>query len=109
MPHDVSEACRRMAAAIHALAVNHGVSQVGVAVGRYYSGEAAMLKLPRDADWARLHAFLSNVADCAVQGTVVKLDTYHGELLIAVVPLTAEAAAAYAKELRGSLQTRSSR
>jgi hypothetical protein len=62
---DVSEGCRRMAAALHGLAVRHGVPQVGVAVGPYYSNEAATLELSPDADWRRLHAFLNDVVDCA--------------------------------------------
>jgi hypothetical protein len=88
-----------MAAALHRLAVSHGVSEVWVAVGPYYSGEAATLELPRDADWRRLHAYLSDVADCAGQGIDVKLDTQHGELFVAAVPLTGEAAAKFADEL----------
>jgi hypothetical protein len=81
------------------LAVSHDVSQVSVAVGPYYSGEAATFELSRDADWRRLHAFLSDVADCAGQGIDVKLDTHHGELFVAAVPLTDEAAAKFADEL----------
>jgi hypothetical protein len=88
-----------MAAALHTLAVSHGVSQVSVAVGPYYSGEAATFELPRDADWRRLHAFLSDVADCAGPGIDIKLDTHHGQLLAVAAPLTGEAAAKFADEL----------
>ena len=88
-----------MAAALHTLAVSHRVPEVSVAVGPYNKGEAATFELPRAADWRRLHAFLSDVADCAGPGVYVKLDTHHGELLVAAVPLTDEAAASFAAEL----------
>jgi hypothetical protein len=88
-----------MAAALHTLAIRHGVSEVGVAAGPYYAGEAATLELPRDADWRRLHQFLTDVAESAGPGIDVKLDARHGDLSVAVVPLTDEAAAECADEL----------
>lgn len=88
-----------MAVALHTLTVHHGVPQVGVAVSGYYGGEAATLELPPDADWRRLHAFLLDVSDCVVPGVDLKLDAKHGELTIAAVPVSSEAAGAFAYEL----------
>lgn len=87
-----------MAAALQGLAISRGVPGVSVAVGPYRTTEAATFVLQPDEDWQRLHAFLSDVAGCAVN-VEIKLDVHQGELDVVVVPLTEEAAAEAAAEL----------
>jgi hypothetical protein len=99
MSYEVSEGCRRMAAALHGVAVAHGVSQVSVAVGPYFSGEAATFALPLDVEWRRLRAFLIDVSECAGSTVDVKLAVDKGDLIVAVVPLTGDAASDFADEL----------
>jgi hypothetical protein len=87
-----------MAAALHTLAVHHGVGAIDVAVGPYYHSEAATFVLPPDQDWRRLHAFLSDIVTYA-DLVDVKLAMDKDGLMVAVVPLTAESAVGLAGEL----------
>jgi hypothetical protein len=88
-----------MVAALHGVAVAHGVSQVSVAVGPYFRGEAATFVLPPNVEWRRLHAFLIDIADCAGPAVDVKLAGDKGDLIVAAVPLTGDAAGEFADEL----------